>query len=156
MAGVNGPRRARFSCEPYHACAPANDKVSQPGSPAALPSPPPPTHFHSIRNARARFLRARKTLRFLYLRGTERRRSNDTRPIEKLPRDLTSAQLERKRTSCADDLCSSFFPPFHTLPFRGKRKGQRRAVTSRLLFRKIYNRPFTTSVKIYTPAPKTL
>lgn len=120
------------------------------GAPLRSPPPPPPTHFHSIRNARARFLRARKTLRFLYLRGTERRRSNDTRPIEKLPRDLTSAQLERKRTSCADDLCSSFFPPFHTLPFRGKRKGQRRAVTSRLLFRKIYNRPFTTSVKIYT------
>lgn len=115
----------------------------------APPSPPlPPTSTRYEMRAHAFYELVK--LRFLYLRGTERRRSNDTRPIEKLPRDLTSAQLERKRTSCADDLCSSFFPPFHTLPFRGKRKGQRRAVTSRLLFRKIYNRPFTTSVKIYT------
>lgn len=102
-----------------------------------------PSHFHSIRNARARFLRARKTLRFLYLRGTEA-------SLKRYAADWKIAARFNERSwntsvQAVPMIFVLLFPSLLLFHFveRGKN-----TVTSCLLFRKIYNWPFTTSVKI--------
>lgn len=110
------------------------------GNPAALPRPLP---LHT-KCARTLFYELVKLCVFFIYAGPKRR-SNDTRPIEKLPRDLTSAAGTQAVPMI---FVSSFFPPSLPLLFRFVERG-RNTVTSRLLFRKIYNWPFTTSVKIH-------
>ena len=102
MAGVNGLARARFPCrtmirvhtaeqmtkfletkEPCWSCCSLSFSLSLSLSLSLLLTTLP------IRNTGA-FYELVKRWRFLYLRGVEAS-SNDTRAIEKSPRDLTSA-----------------------------------------------------------------